>query len=211
MDRVIEEYEAELRKMGQSYEIIVVVNGVAELPVEKQREIISTEPNKIKVVMRESGWGKAVKAGIAEAQGDYVCYTNTARTFAEELVKVLRYASVRTDTVVKGARLIRENKTRKIISFIYNLENRWLLHTPVLDVNATPKVIPKHLLDGMQLVSDDDLFCAELMNRCYKKNIPIVEIPVKWGARKAGRSTTDIRTAIHLSTALPSLLWKIED
>lgn len=209
MERVIQEYIAGLRTLERPFEIIVVVNGQADAAEEKTVDIISQDPLITRFVLRKAGWGLAIKCGITAATGEYVCYTNTARTFVEELIKVLRYALVSDAAVVKGARLIRENTSRKVISFIYNLENRLLLHTPVLDVNATPKVIPKRILDTMAFVTDDELFCAELMYDCFEKSVPIIEIPIKWAQRKGGKSTTNIKTALKLSTRLPFLKRRI--
>lgn len=209
MERVIEEYKIGLHTLQEPFEIIIVVNGQTDAQQEKVTEVISQDPLITRIVLKKAGWGLAVRSGMNVASGEYICYTNTARTFVEELIKILKYARVSDSAVVKGARLIRENKSRKIISFIYNLENRLLLHTPVLDVNATPKVIPKRILDTMTFVTDDELFCAELMYYCYEKYIPIIEIPIKWAQRKGGKSTTNIKTALKLSTKLPFLKFRI--
>lgn len=209
MDRVIAEYVAGLRTLNEPFEVIIVVNGQSDAAEEMTTEIISQDPPITRIVLKKAGWGLAIRRGFDVAKGEYVCYTNTARTFVEDLINVLRYARVNDNAVIKGARLIRENTSRKIISFIYNLENRLLLHTPVLDVNATPKVIPKKILDTMTFVTDDELFCAELMYDCYEKSVPIIEVPVKWAERKGGKSTTNIKTAIKLSTKLPFLKRRI--
>jgi len=209
MDRVIEEYKADLRVLNDPFELIIVINGQVDASQDMTTEIVSQDPPITRIVLKKAGWGLAVRCGMNAARGEYVCYTNTARTFVEELIKILRYARVNDSAVVKGARLIRENTARKLISFIYNLENRILLHTPVLDVNATPKVIPKKLLDTMTFVTDDELFCAEVMYNCYEKFVPIIEVPIKWAQRKGGKSTTNIKTALRLSSKLPFLKYRI--
>lgn len=204
--QVIEEHKQGLQKnLGDSFELIVVINGVSGLSVERTAGTLSQTPLVTVIKLRRAGWGLAIKAGMAVARGRHICYTNAAYAPVSELIKVIKYAKVDEGVVVKGARVIRENKARQWVSFIYNLANRLLLKTPSLDVNAAPKVIPRSLLEKIRLKADDGLLDAELLYHCYKNCFPIVEVPIWWGQRKSGKSYTTWKTALRLATGLLSL------
>ncbi len=199
---VLAEFRAGLDTLRAPYELIAVINGLASQAEERDIRRISESPAVIEVRLKNSGWGLAVKEGMAASHGTYVCYTNTARTKVDELVKLIRYAMVSNEAAVKATRVERSNKIRKWISIFYNIENRVLLGTPVWDVNATPKVIPRRLLDRIPPDSTDDLIDAELMYRCFLAGIPIVEVPVHHIERRGGKSTTGFRSAWRMFTGL---------
>lgn len=195
---VIEDFRKSLDKLGDTYELIVVVNGAKDIAKEHEFRILSESPHIVIHKIRAAGWGRAVHFGITQSVGTYVCYTNSARTSGAELVRILRYAKVETDSIVKATRIERTTSIRKWTSIFYNLENRLLLKTPIWDVNATPKVIPKHLLDQIPLSEMGDTIDAELMYKAFRKHIPIIEIPIRQHERKSGKSTTNWKSAAKM-------------
>lgn len=207
--QVVAEHQEGLKQLGDSFELIVVVNGDKDLPAEASQRIVSEEPLVTEIRLKKAGWGRSIKAGLSIARGHFICYTNASHAEVGELVKVLRYARVSDRAVVKGMRLMRENKKRQWVSFIFNFENRLLFKTPVLDVNCSPKVIPKKIIDKLSLFTDYNLFDAELMYRCYRHSVPIIEIPLKWGKRISGKSSTNLATHLELSLGLIWLRWKL--
>ncbi len=199
---VLAEFRAGLDTLGAPYELIAVINGLASQKEERDIRRVSESPAIIEVRLRHSGWGLAVKEGMAASHGKYICYTNTARTKVDELVKLIRYAMVDENAVVKATRVERSSKIRKWTSIFYNIENRVVLGSPVWDVNATPKVIPRKLLERISPNSTDDLIDAELMYRCFRAGFPIVEVPVHHIERRGGKSTTGFHSAWRMFTGL---------
>lgn len=195
---VVNDFQKKLEELGDSFEIIVVINGVSSLSGESVEKILSTTPVITQWSIRKSGWGRAVNWGIAHAQGSYICYTNSARTNGAELVRLLKYAKVSEDAIVKATRIERSSFARKWTSIFYNLLNKFILKTPIWDVNATPKIIPKKLLDTISLSSMGDSIDAELMFKAFQKNIPIIEIPIRQTERKTGKSTTNWKSAVSM-------------
>jgi glycosyltransferase involved in cell wall biosynthesis len=191
-------YINELKKLSDSWEVIFVINGPEDGTERILKEAVKNQLG-IKIFrLADGGWGQAVKFGLKEASGKYICYTNSARTSIKELVRVLTYAKVNDDTVVKATRIVRQEWFRKLGSILYNLENRTIFKTPVWDVNGTPKVIPKKILQKIFPTSENDLIDAELMAKCYKNNIPIIEIPIMETNRVSGKSTTNIASAVKM-------------
>jgi hypothetical protein len=195
---VVGEFQKKLETLGDTFEIIVIINGVQKLTEESSEKIISFSPRIIQHSLQKAGWGRAVNWGIAQAKGKYICYTNSARTSGDELIRLLKYAKVSEDAIVKATRIERSNILRKWVSVFYNIENRLVLKTPIWDVNATPKIIPKQIMDTIKLESMGDSIDAELMFKAFQKNIPIIEIPIRQSERKSGKSTTNWNSAMKM-------------
>ncbi len=84
--------------------MILVVNGCRDRSLEVC-QALSKQYSPVRVVQSEKGgWGLAVKLGLKEAQGDLLCYTNSARTSPEDLALLLLYAVVYPQAVIKANR-----------------------------------------------------------------------------------------------------------
>lgn len=211
MQSVIDDYKQSLDKFGETYEIIIIDNGVEGLESEETEEVVSAEPRIIRGKLRKKGWGLALRWAFARVRGKYICYTNSARTSGSDAMNLFRYAMLSEDAIVKAARPERA-RIRRWVSLFYNIENRVLLGTPVWDVNASPKIIPRKVLEKLTLTTSDDLFDAELLYQAYRNHVPIVEVPfLKW-ERKSGESSTNWLTAVRLFFGVWKLffrsLWK---
>ena len=81
IERIVEEYDAALSStLTIRREFVLVVNGSADGSYEICCGIAERIAN-VRVIRTEGkGWGLAVKLGLAEARGDIICYTNSART-----------------------------------------------------------------------------------------------------------------------------------
>jgi len=201
-------YTAALATLGESWELLFIVNGADDGAYDKLNSL-NELPN-VKVFRLENGgWGRAVKFGLSKAVGKYLCYTNSARTEINDLLMILNYARVNDHNLVKATRIIREKLVRKIGSTLYNLECRILYKVPIWDVNGTPKVIPKTVYNDLTIVSDDDLIDAEIIIRCARKNVRIIDIPVVSTQRISGKSTTNYASAFKMYSGLFRLKNKL--
>lgn len=194
-------YTRHLDTLNDSWELIFVVNGANDGSVEKLNSI-NTRDNVRVCWLEKGGWGRAVKYGLAEGKGKYLCYTNSARTDIEDLILILNYARVNNDNVVKATRIIRETLIRKVGSTLYNFQCRLLYKVPIWDVNGTPKVIPRHIYKNLDITSDDDLIDAEVIIKCVRNKVRIIEIPVILTARISGSSTTNFASAYKMYSGL---------
>jgi hypothetical protein len=194
-------YVEHLDSLKESWELLFIVNGVKDGAIDKLNNLNSRQNVKV-LWLERGGWGRAVKYGMSQAEGKFLCYTNSARTEIEDLIMILKYAKVNDDNVVKATRIIREKIIRKVGSTLYNLECRLLYKVPIWDVNGTPKVIPKRIYDDLDITSDDDLIDAEIIIKCSKKKVRIIEIPVISTARISGSSTTNFGSAYRMYKGL---------
>lgn len=148
--------------------------------------------------LKKQGWGSAIKYGFSIAKGDYICYTNSARTNIHELMMMLPYIKVNDACIIKAQRIVRENIIRRIGSVMYSLENALLFNIPMLDVNGTPTIIPKNIFSQLLPISDDTMFDLELMIRCFHQKIPVVRFPIMHTKRINGKSTTTFTAALKM-------------
>ena len=208
IDDTIKKFQFQLDRMAETYEIIAVNNGVANLTSETAVTTVNQNPLIIRLDLKQAGWGRAVKAGLARAQGKFICYTNTARTNPDELAALLKYAKISEDKIIKALRVERTTQWRRWVSIFFNLEYKLILKTPIWDVNATPKIIPKKILDKITLFSDGDMIDGELMHKCFLASIPIIEIPVKHLEPQGWKSTTNIYSALKMFWGILELRFK---
>ncbi len=195
---IIKNYTHGLTKLKKPFELLLVING-NDTASYKEAVRLARNNSSIRVIfIKESGWGNAVLVGLQKAQGKLICYTNSARTQIDDLLAMLRFADKNPSIVIKATRMLHVSPLRKIGSTLYNIECRLLLHTPVWDVNGTPKVIPYMVTKKINLQSKDDLIDAELVAKCIALHIPILEVPILFPPRFGGKSTTNYFSAIKM-------------
>jgi len=179
-------------------EFILVPNNCSDGTTEICLGLEGRHPRMRVVELAEGGWGRAVRAGIEAAEGDLLCYTNSARTSTEMLVLSLLFASVHPDVVVKANRRVRDSAGRRLGSLLYNLECRMLFDLPQWDINGTPKVFPRSASSLLSLQRNDDLIDLEFVVRCQRDGHRILEVPLLSTERHGGQSTTKLRSAVRL-------------
>jgi glycosyltransferase involved in cell wall biosynthesis len=195
---LVDSYVAALREHPHAFEILLVANGCTDHTVERCGAL-SAHYDEVRVLeIADTGWGRAVRHGLAAAQGDLLCYTNSARTSAETLTLMLLYAVVYPAVVLKANRRVRESLRRRSGSLLYNLECRTLFDLSVWDINGTPKIFPRSFDKLLRLTRDDDLIDLEFNLVCKTEGYPVLEIPILASRRHGGKSTTNYRSAFNM-------------
>lgn len=195
---VVREYEATLGRVRDPHELILVVNGSRDGSLEACRALQDEYPPVRAIHSEERGWGRAVQVGLREARGDLLCYTNSARTSAQDLTLLLLYAVAYPNVVVKANRKIRDNWRRRLGSLLYNLECRALFDLSYWDINGTPKVFPRGFDKLTTLTRHDDLIDLEFNVICRREGYPIIEVPIFATRRHEGKSTTNYGSAVKM-------------
>jgi hypothetical protein len=149
-----------------------------------------------------------VRAGLRAARGDLLCYTNCARTTADDLQRLILEAFANPGTVVKADRRMRDSWRRRVGSLLYNLECRMLFGLSTRDVNATPKVFARDHAALWALVSDDDLIDLEFAVTCARQGYPLREVPIFATRRQGGSTTTGYRSAVRMYVGA-FRLWRV--
>ena len=195
--RVVDSYAEALARIGPAYELVLVPNGCRDGSLAVCEGLSKSYPARV-VDLERGGWGRAVRAGLAASRGDLLCYTNLARTSAQDLTLLILYALANPGTVVKANRKLRDSVWRRVGGLLYNLECRTLFDLAHWDVNGTPKVFPRQLEKLLELTRDDDLIDLELSVVCQREGYSLLEVPILSANRHGGRSTTNLRSAIKM-------------
>ncbi len=194
----VREYEEGLTRFPVPHEIVLVVNGSTDSSLAVCRDLESMNPRLKVLESAQGGWGRAVLLGLESARGDLLCYTNLARTRAEDLALLLLYGLTHPDVVVKANRKIRDSLYRRFGSLLFNLECRALFDLSYWDINGTPKVFPRTLGKLLALTRVDDLVDLEFNIVCRDEGYRVLEVPIFSNVRHGGRSTTNHRSALAL-------------
>lgn len=195
---VMQNYEEAFTRVHNPHEFILVTNNCTDNSVQVCQQLAVEYESIHTINSDKKGWGWAVRLGLAEARGDVLCYTNMARTSAQDLILLVLYAVANPNTVIKASRKIRDNWQRRIGSLLYNLECRAFFDLNYWDVNGTPKVFPRTFDKLLVLRRDDDLVDLEFIVTCRRENYPLLEVPIFSTRRHGGKSTTNYRTALRL-------------
>jgi glycosyltransferase involved in cell wall biosynthesis len=199
IEEALEDYVTQVKRLEFPCELLPVINGPRrDRSLEICKEMSAKHPNIRPLCIDQGGWGRAVRHGLSEATGDLLCYTNSARTSGKDLLLLLLYGAAHSDSVIKANRKIRESSRRRLGSLIYNLECRALFDLPYWDVNGTPKVFSRESSKLLGLTRNDDLIDLEFNVICRAEGYPMIEAPIFSTSRRAGRSTTNWRSALRM-------------
>ena len=198
IESTISEYVTGLTRIRHPFEVLLVVNGCRDRSIEVCTDLAKRYPEVRVLFSERGGWGLAVKLGLEQARGEFLCYTNSARTRASDLVLAILFALANPGAIIKTHRRSRESFDRRVGSFLYALECRVLFSLPTWDINATPKVLSRSVYDAIHLAEDGDLLDLELYVQCARLGTPILEVPIYGPTRHNGESTTNLRSACRL-------------
>ena len=198
LEGLVRGYLGVLTKLPIPYELVLVPNACRDHSVEVCRGLAAEHDNVRVLELGGGGWGLAVRTGLREAQGDLLCYTNSARTSPELLTLSLIYAVAYPNIMVKANRRIRDSLVRRLGSLLYNMECRVLFDLPTWDINGTPKVFPRKFEKLLSPEREDDLIDAELTVICQREGYPIIEFPAQATLRHTGESTTGFASALRM-------------
>jgi dolichol-phosphate mannosyltransferase len=196
--RIVSQYSTFLSSIKTPYEMLIITNGCTDSSFDICQKLSQENPA-IRVINIESGgWGLAVITGIAQAKGDLICYTNTARTGPQELALTLLYALSNPGVIIKANRKIRESGMRRFGSLLFNLECRAFFDLYYWDVNGTPKIFPRENVRLLNLQRTDDLIDLEFNIICQEEQYPVLEVPLFSYRRHGGKSTTRFGSAYKM-------------
>jgi glycosyltransferase involved in cell wall biosynthesis len=202
---LIRRYLDEFASHSWSFELVLVPNACTDDSVRICRELGAADPRVRVVENPKGGWGLSVRTGLDAARGRFVCYTNSARTEPAQVPAA--FGRVAERTLVKIVRRGRGNFLREFGSFLYNLECRALFRLGCRDVNGTPKIFARELLERLSLTSDGDLLDVELLSKARRLGWRILEVPVEGWKRHGGKSSTNFKSAGRMYTGALKLWW----
>jgi len=183
---------------GRAIEIVAVDNGstdsTAEVLAELARDLPAVRPHRVEV---NQGYGFGLLSGVPLARGRWVGFIPAdGQVDAEDVLRLYEAASEsRRPVLAKVRRRFRmDGIGRKFVSISYNGFVRLLWPTlESLDVNGTPKLLPRAVLEQMALESRGWFLDPEIMIKAHYLGVHVLELNAF--SRMRGNGVSHVRAA----------------
>jgi glycosyltransferase involved in cell wall biosynthesis len=196
-------------KAGIDLELVMVDNGSTDKTSGVIDGLIARGFPIVKAfVPVNKGQGLGVRTGLNACRGRHVGYLAADGQVAPESV-LLIYRSVVTAgnrTIAKVRRRFRpDSSIRRIVSVCYNVAMLILFPgMPSMDINGSPRIMPREIIPLLDLTSSDWFLEAEIMLKARYLRLLVIEIDVPGHLRKGGRSNVHLRTIFEF---VRNILW----
>jgi len=187
---------AAFAEAGHSLQIIAVDNGSTDQTADVLRRLSADEPRiRTTSVPVNEGYGLGVLTGIGLCRGRWAgIIPADGQVDAEDVVRLFDAADASDGRVLaKVRRRFRmDGLFRKLVSVSYNLFFRALWpRITSLDINGSPKILPRHDFEDMDLQSKDWILDPEIMVKARQRGLRVMEVNVF--ARMRGAGTSHVR------------------
>ncbi len=178
---------------GLHLELVAVDNGSTDGTGVAIAELAQRYPTIVPFrVEVNQGYGWGVLQGMTRATASWVgIIPADGQVDAEDVVRLFEAVRATNENAIgKVRRRFRmDGLLRKVISTGYNVFVRILWpKLGSIDVNGSPKLIPRRVIDAMGLESKDWLLDPEIMVKAHRLGIRVVELNVFARMRSAGLS-----------------------
>lgn len=179
-------------RAGHRLQLVTVDNGSFDGTGRILRELASRNSSVVfHRVEKNQGYGYGILSGIPHCSAPWVgTIPADGQVDAEDVVRLYEMAALsRENVVAKVRRRFRmDGVTRKVISFGYNVFVQLLWPGLVWDVNALPKILPRHLIGVMQLSSKGWALDPEIMIKAHYMGVRVIELNILSRERTSGKS-----------------------
>lgn len=188
-------------KAGYRLELIAVDNGSSDRTGEIIRDLAKKYPAVVPYrVDKNEGYGWGVLCGMEICTADWVGHIPAdGQVDADDVVRLFETALLSDGRVLaKVRRRFRmDGLNRKVVSAAFNILIRAMWpHLESIDINGTPKILPRSILRAMNLRSKDWFLDAEMMVKAHRMGLRVMEVNVF--ARLRGNGLSHVR---------PSTCW----
>lgn len=167
------------------YEIIIAENGSSDGTLVTAAKLARKLPDVRYISSREPNYGKAMRAGIVEARGEFVFCDEIDLCDVNFHVRALDVLETDGADMVVGSKLLRgavdqRPWSRHAASLVFNGMLKTALGFRGTDTHGLKAFRRAALLDVVdQCLVDMDMFPSELVIRAERAGVRIVEIPVR--------------------------------
>lgn len=185
LNEAVVDLRERLAPTGWSYEIILAENGSKDRTVKIAEELAEKYPEVRSFSLGEPNYGKAMKQGIIEANGDLVICEEIDLCDVDFHKRAIAILEAHEADMVIGSKLIEGAEddrpfARHAASHLYTGMLRLALGFRGTDTHGLKAFRRDKLLPiARACLVDRDVFASELVIRAYREGIEIREIPVR--------------------------------
>jgi len=176
--------------LAQDYEIVVVDDGSRDGSAAIV-EAFCRANSRVRLVRHASnrGYGAALRAGLREARGELVFFSDADLQFdLDEIATLL--AHTRDFDVVAGYRKRRcDPWPRQLLAWAWGTLVSGLFDLRVRDIDCAFKVFRRHVIDAIPIASIGAFINTEILVRASNANFRIHQVPVTHRRRRHGRQS----------------------
>jgi glycosyltransferase involved in cell wall biosynthesis len=190
VERVVRSWVAELPRVADNYEVIVVDDGSRDRTGEIAERLAAENPH-VKVVRHpvNRGYGAALRSGFAAARYPWVFLEDADNQFDPADVAALLARAADADIVAGYRKRRRDPLLRRLNAWAFFTLVTILFGRLAKDVNCAFKLMRRDLLERMALHSEGALINTEVFVLARQLHARVVEVPIQHYARTSGRQT----------------------
>ena len=147
----------------------------------------------IKLILhgKNMGKGAAIRSGLGSVTGDCVIIQDADEEYSpQDYIQLLKPVIEGKTRVVYGSRILGKGEFMKVSYFanrVLTLLTNLLYHSRLTDMETCYKLLRTDILMGLNLTSSRFEVEPEITCKLLKKGERIVEIPIKYKARRKGK------------------------
>lgn len=190
VERVTAALDAELSKVAERHEIVVVDDGSRDHTGEIADRLAAANPH-LKVVHHpvNRGYGAAVISGIRACHEPWVVLCDGDGQFEASDIERLAAKVPQYDVVVGNRTRRADPLMRRINGKAWTVLMRLLLGIRISDIDCGLKLFRRDLLEGIELQAKGAMISAELMAQLAGRGAKICEVDVRHLPRVAGEQS----------------------
>jgi glycosyltransferase involved in cell wall biosynthesis len=190
VERVVAGFLAELPRVAEAYEVVVVDDGSRDRTGEIADRLAAENPHVLVVHHAKNlGYGGAVNSGLRSGTQPFVLLSDGDGQFDPAEMSKLTSRIENYDVVI-GRRVRRaDNVMRRINGKAWTTLSRMLFGLRISDMDCGFKLFRREAVAGIRLHSNSAMITTELMARLAGRNARICEVDVTHLPRLAGEQT----------------------
>ena len=201
-----------LAAVTDDYEVVVVNDGSADYTAEVLEELARIYPQ-VRIIHHphNRGYGAALRTGFANAQKEWVFYTDGDAQYDPHELKLLVEALAPGVDIVNGYKIVHHDPLHRIlIGRLYHHFVKFMFGFKLRDVDCDFRLIRRAVLEDVPLESDTGTICLEMIKKFQDRGYRFAEVPVHHFHRAYGKSQFfNFRRLWRTAVQLTELWWKL--